>query len=324
MSLLRVLRFVLRGTAVIAAFLILLAGVGYAVGSLWIARAEPDAAANPDRVPGTLLAVGAHPVHVVERGSGPPLVLIHGFAGSTFDWEEHVLEPLARNHRVVALDLFGMGFSARDDAMPYGLEVWSDQVAGTLDALGISRATIAGHSMGGAVAAAFAVAHPERVERLVLVAPLVPVRDEDRTLFFRILGIPGAGEALLGWYDHLPALPGFSEAYHARARQAFRIRGTRRALLRWVREGYDRDALGDTYRRLGVPTLVIAGRGDDIVPWPAVERAAMGIDGALVLPLDGAGHWLLRDVPERVVDAMRRFLDGPVAPAPDAPVRSPS
>jgi pimeloyl-ACP methyl ester carboxylesterase len=324
MTMLRVLRFVLRGAAVLAAFLVVLAGVGYAVGSFWIARAEPDAAAAPGSVPGRLLDVGAHPVHVVERGSGPALVLIHGFGASTYDWEEHVLEPLARSHRVVAIDLFGMGFSARDEAMPYGLDLWVEQVRGTLDDLGIERAVIAGHSLGGAVATAFAVAHPERTERLVLVAPLVPTPPEDRTLFFTILDTPGAGEVLLGWYDHLPALPGFSAAYHARARQAFRIRGTRRALLRWVRQGYDRDALADTYRRIAVPTLVIAGRGDDIVPWPAVERTATGIDGALVLPLDGSGHWLLRDAPERVVEAMRQFLDGPVAPAPDAPVRSPS
>jgi pimeloyl-ACP methyl ester carboxylesterase len=72
-----------------------------------------------------------------------------------------------------------------------------------------------------------------------------------------------------------------------------------------------------------VPSLVIAGPADDIVPWTATERTATPVHDALVLPLDGVGHWLLRDVPERVVDAMRGFLDAPVAPAPDAPLRSP-
>lgn len=59
------------------------------------------------------------------------------------------------------------------------------------------------------------------------------------------------------------------------------------------------------------------------MPWTATERTATQVHDALVLPLDGVGHWLLRDVPERVVDAMRGFLDAPVAPAPDAPLRSP-
>lgn len=307
-----------------AGVLVVAAGIAFALGSYWMERAEPDAVALPAGMPGRLIAVGAHPVHVVERGSGPPVLLVHGFAGSTYDWEEHVLEPLADGHRAIALDLFGMGFSDRDDAMSYGLDLWVEQLRGTLDALGIERAAIAGHSMGAAVAVAFAAAHPERVERLVLVAPLVPVDDRERPLFFRILQTPGAGEALLGWRDHLPALPGFSDAYHARARAAFRIRGTRRALLRWVREGDDPARLGAAYDRVAVPTLVVAGRADDIVPWAAVEAAATRIDGALVLPLDGAGHWLLRDEPDRVVDAMRGFLDAPVAPPPDAPLRSPS
>jgi pimeloyl-ACP methyl ester carboxylesterase len=318
----RVLRILLRGAAVVVGILLVLGGIGYAVGSFWIARDEPDAAAAPESVPGRLLDVGAHPVHVVERGSGPPLLLVHGFPGSTYDWEEHVLGPLARDHRVIALDLYGMGFSARDDALAYGLDLWADQVRGTLDALGIGRTAVAGHSMGGAVTAAFAAAHPERVERLVLVAPLVPLAEEERALFFRILETPGAGEALLGWRDHLPALPGFSDAYHARARAAFRIRGTRSALLRWVRDGYDRAALERAYHGLAVPTLIVAGRADDVVPWAAIERTATRIQDALVLPLDGQGHWLLRDAPERVVDAMRTFLDAPVAPAPDAPLRS--
>jgi pimeloyl-ACP methyl ester carboxylesterase len=90
-----------------------------------------------------------------------------------------------------------------------------------------------------------------------------------------------------------------------------------------VRDGYDATQLEAAYDRVTAPTLFVAGRGDDTVPWAAIERTATRLDGALVLPLDGVGHWLLRDAPDRVLDAMRRFLDAPVAPAPDAPLRSP-
>jgi hypothetical protein len=121
-----VLRSLLRGAVVVTGILVVLAGLAYALGSYWMARAEPDAVALPRGVPGRLLDVGARPVHVVERGRGPPLVLVHGFAGSTYDWEEHVLEPLAQSHRAIALDLYGMGFSARDDALPYGLDLWTE------------------------------------------------------------------------------------------------------------------------------------------------------------------------------------------------------
>lgn len=70
----------------------------------------------------------------------------------------------------------------------------------------------------------------------------------------------------------------------------------------------------------------MAGRSDDIIPWRAIEHAATEIHGAVVLPLDDQGHWLLRDAPDRVVAALRAFLDGEgtatVAPVPDAPLRS--
>jgi pimeloyl-ACP methyl ester carboxylesterase len=100
----------------------------------------------------------------VEKGPGAPLLLVHGFGASTFDYEERVLEPLARSHKVVAVDLYGFGWSERNDEFAYGWALWSEQLAGTLDALGIERAAIAGHSMGGAAAAVFAARHPERVE----------------------------------------------------------------------------------------------------------------------------------------------------------------
>ena len=105
--------------------------------------------ALPPGVPGRLLDVGGHRVHVVEQGSGPPLVLVHGFGASTFDYEERVLEPLARSHKVIAVDLYGFGWSERSDEFAYGWPLWSEQLAGTLDVSGIERAAIAGHSMGG-------------------------------------------------------------------------------------------------------------------------------------------------------------------------------
>lgn len=287
-----------------------LLALAYAAGLVLIARGETEpGGVLPAGVPGRLLTAGGNLVHVVEAGDGPPVVLVHGFAGSTMDWEGPIMDGLARAHRVVALDLLGMGFSARGD-LEYGWDLWAVQVVAVMDALAIPRAAIVGHSLGGAIATLVAAEHGDRVEKLVLVAPLVPLERSERAWFFTLAEIPGVGELMLGTADHLPRLPGFDEAYHARADEIFRIRGTRAALLRYQRHGRDTPRLAAAYRRIETPTLVVHGTADEIVPYAALRRSATSIDGALVLPLDGVGHFVMRDEPARLLAALGDFLDG--------------
>jgi pimeloyl-ACP methyl ester carboxylesterase len=312
-----ILRPVLRWLGRIAAVVVVLLALAYVVGRALIASVEPETdGALPGGLPGRLVATDGRLVHVVERGQGDPIVLVHGFAGSTLDWETTLLDPLARDHRVVAIDLLGMGFSARDDDLAYGYDLWASQLLAVMDALGIARATLVGHSLGGAVVAIVAGEHADRVERLVLVAPLVPLEQSERAWFFKLLEIPGVGEVLLGTTDHLPRLPGFDDGYHARAHEIFRRRGTRRALLRFLRHGRDTPRLVSAYRDVRAPTLVVSGTADDIVPYAAVRRWAPAIADAVVVPLDGVGHFVMRDAPDRLLDAIHRFLDGSLAPAP--------
>jgi pimeloyl-ACP methyl ester carboxylesterase len=214
---------------------------------------------------------------------------------ATFDWEEQVMPALAASHRVIAFDLLGMGLSERPEEIAYGFDAWSRQVVDVMDALGLARATLVAHSLGAAPVAIVAGEHPERVERLVLVAPLVPLEQDERQWFFKLLEIPGIGEMMLGTTDHLPQLPGFSDAYHARAHAAFLRHGTRDALLRHLRHGRDLPRLVAAYRTLEAPTLIVAGMVDDTVPYPAIRRWAPAIHDAVVLPLEDTGHWVMRE-----------------------------
>jgi pimeloyl-ACP methyl ester carboxylesterase len=283
--------------------------VAWGAGRAFIHRAEPDASGVlPPGVPGRAIDLDGRAVHVVQSGAGDPVVLLHGFAGSTYDWEERVLPLLASSHRAIAVDLLGMGFSARADDLPYGYDLWTRQVLSLLDELGIARATLVGHSLGGAVATLVAGEHPDRVARLVLVAPAVPMARSERSWFFRLLEIPGPGELLLGRLDHLPNLPGFSDAYRARARQAFVRRGTRAALLAYLRHGRDTERLARAYRGVAAPTLVVHGVDDDSVPLAAVRRAVPAIANVTLLPMGGVGHWIMRDEPDRLVGVIRTFL----------------
>jgi pimeloyl-ACP methyl ester carboxylesterase len=281
------------------------------LGPLAIAfREQGDGRVLPKDVPGRMLDVGGHRVHVVEEGAGSPLLLVHGFGASTFDFEEFVLARLAESHRVVAVDLYGFGWSERNDAFAYGWTLWTDQLLGVLDALGIERASLVGHSMGGAVATVFAARYPARVDRLVLADALYPQEESEIPLVFKVLRTRVTGELALGLVGNLSA-PGSSVAYRARTRAFTRIPGTRRAWLRYVRDRGKRADLGAAYTKIAAPTLVLHGTADESVSFATMQRAVPGIRGARIVPLPGGNHFLLRDAPDTVVREVDAFLAEP-------------
>jgi len=102
-----------------------------------------------------------------ENGQGPVLLLIHGMFGDFADWEP-VLEPLSKNHRVIAIDLPGFGASSKPH-VDYTAEFFVDTIHSFLEELNISKATLVGNSLGGIVCMLFAIRHPEQVENLVLI-----------------------------------------------------------------------------------------------------------------------------------------------------------
>ncbi|HVP28822.1 MAG TPA: alpha/beta hydrolase [Myxococcota bacterium] len=257
--------------------------------------------ALPAGVPGLFVVVNGHRVHVVERGDGPPLLLVHGTGGTTFDWETSVLDAFARSHRVVAVDLFGMGFSARDDAFHYGFELWADQLAGTL---GIERASLVGQSLGGAIVTVFAGRHPDRALRVVSVdsGPWMPP-------FMLVLLTPGIGELYLARRVYWPERPDQPEPYAARMRAVYRIAGTRRNLLRLNRGQFlDARAYLRWVRRAACPVLLVHGRDDDIIPLRAAQSLQRSIAGSRLAVIDGAGHFAMQDQPERFVEVVEPFL----------------
>ncbi len=296
---------------------VVLAVLAVVVGPLAIALREPGGSdALPRDVPGRMIDVAGHRVHVVEQGEGSPVLLVHGFGASTFDFEDHALAALARSHRAVAVDLYGFGWSDRGDDFAYGWTLWSDQLVGVLDALGLARVSIVGHSMGGAVAAVFAARHPDRVDRLVLVDALYPQEEGEIPLVFKALRMPVVGELALGLTAD-PSPPGSSDAYRARSRAFAAIPGTRGAWLRYVRDRGKRAELGAAYATITSPTLVLHGTADASVSFETMQRAAPAIRGVRIVPLPNGSHFPLRDTPDAVVREVEAFL----TPEPPRPVR---
>lgn len=272
----------------------------------WL-REGPAPDALPDAVAGRFVDVDGQRVHVVELGAGPPIVLLHGFGGTTCDWEEHVMPALAAHHRVVALDLFGNGWSARSPSFHYGWPLWASQIAGVLDALGLARATIAGHSMGGGAAAYFAAHRPDRVERLVLADALYPLEDAEISAPFRLLATPVLGETALGLVGGIGA-PGISARCAAHSAPTYAIAGSRAGWLGYLRDPARRPELAEAYRAITVPTLAIHGTADTFVPLAAMRRTAPALPDVRIVELEGGNHFPHRDAPERLVREIESFV----------------
>lgn len=263
----------------------------------------------------------------VEGDTRPVLLFVHGLSSSLSFWDLQLVS-FAADHRVIALDLPGFGASDRPDA-PYTPPWYAETTLAFMDALGIDRFTWVGHSMGGQIGLTAALAHPERLERLILAAP---AGIETFT--------PGEAAWMKSWWTEARALEAdeptiranfttavfnrhddlverwIEERVRLRATDAFR--GTSVAVSRCVAGMLDfpvRDRLGS----LAVPTLVVYGAADHLIPNPILHGgrtrhiaaiAGREIPGARVEVLAGAGHGVQHDAPQAFDAAVRAFLTG--------------
>jgi pimeloyl-ACP methyl ester carboxylesterase len=303
MMVLRLLRRLLPVVLKLALAAAALLAACWLLGRSWMGRAEPGTGTDP---PGRFLTVDGRSVHVTERGRGPVVVLVHGLAGSSAEWPAGLVDALAATHRTVAVDLLGMGFSDRDDALPHSLPLWANQLAGVLDEMGITRADVVGRDLGAAVAATFAARHADRTRRLVLVAMRVPLTRDDEPPRLWWLRLPGIGELMMGRsVRELRALRG---ARDERTEETWKVPGTRDAVLRALRADIDPEAFGADLRVIAAPTLVVHGRADVLVPFAAVSRWVPLIDGVIVQPLDTIGHWPTDEARDTVTALVTDFL----------------
>jgi pimeloyl-ACP methyl ester carboxylesterase len=263
-------------------------------------------------------------VAYVESGSGPVLLLIHGMAGTSETWEA-VIEPLAREHTVIATDLPGHGASA-PGAGDYSLGSLASGLRDLLIALGHERATLVGHSLGGGIAMQFAYQFPELTERLVLVssgglgrevspvlrAAALPGAD----LFIAATAGPGrvAGSALARGLAAVGLRANADVAEVARGYASLGDRSHRAAFLATLRsvvgtEGQRIHAGDRLYLAGGVPVLIIWGRRDRMIPVAHAEHAHKEIPGSRLEIFDSAGHMPQLEAPARFVAVLERFLE---------------
>ncbi len=270
------------------------------------------------------VSLHGRPLAYVQAGSGPVLLLIHGMAGTYQSWQA-VIEPLAQRHTVIAPDLPGHGASAPGGG-DYSLGSHAACLRDLLITLGHDRATLVGHSLGGGIAMQFAYQFPEIAERLVLVSSGGLGREVSPVL--RAAALPGAdlfiaatagpgrvvGSALARGLAAVGLRPNADIAEVARGYASLDDGDHRAAFLATLRsvvgaEG-QRVAAGDRlYLAEGVPTLIVWGRRDHMIPVDHGERAHETIPGSRLEIFDDAGHMPQLEAPARFVAVLERFIE---------------
>ena len=264
-------------------------------------------------------------LHYVTAGSGFPVVLLHGWPQSWYEWR-HVMPDLASTYRVIAPDLRGLGDSTRPldgyDKKTVGNDVWR-----LLQRLGIDAFFLVGHDWGGPTAYAIAAAHPDAVRRLVILDVAIPgdgspnISQGGRRWHHAFHQTPDLPEALvagredlyLGWfyrtYGHRPdAIP---EADIAEYLRVYRQPGALRAGFAYYRaiprDIADNEAIAARFK-LPMPVLALGGdsgwgRGMEVVE--SLRRLATDVRGGVIAQ---CGHWMPEEQPAELIRQLRAFF----------------
>ena len=280
--------------------------------------------ADPDSI---FMEINGLNVHLKRRGAGEPVyILLHGFGASTFSWRE-VMDPLSTDAMVIAYDRPAFGLTERplewEGLNPYTQESNVNILLGLMDALEIEEAILVGNSAGGTVATAFTLAHPDRVQALILVDAAIYQTMPDSPLLSWLLSTPqmdhigplitrrlagGQGDAFLNsaWYDPSPleAHPEIIAGY----RKPLRAENWDRALWEHT-QATQAPGLAERLGEIQIPTLVISGAQDQIVPLENSVRLAEDIPGAQLVIIKECGHLPQEECPQEFLSAVNPFIN---------------
>jgi pimeloyl-ACP methyl ester carboxylesterase len=273
-----------------------------------------------------------------DAGQGPPLLLIHGMAGSSATWRA-IIPQLSKKYRVIAPDLLGHGMSAKPRG-DYSLGAFAVFLRDLLDELGVHGATVIGQSLGGGIAMQFAYQHRDYCERLALIGSggLGP----DLSPMLRLLSAPGAelvlpvvaphsvlnlGNKLGSWLTsagiQAPRAGQMWQAYSSLSDSA-----GRQAFLRTLRSVVDHrgqavSALNKLHLTAGLPIALIWGDRDRIIPVSHAYAAHDALTGSRLEVLEGIGHFPHVEAPTAVADILENFIATTTpGTSADSPVRA--
>ncbi len=284
----------------------------------------PEALAWPNS---EFIEINEITIHYEQAGSGEPtFILLHGFGASTFSWRE-VIEPLSAYGRVIAYDRPAFGLTerptSREGENPYSQAGNIKHLLSLMDAMGIDQAVLVGNSAGGTLAAAFASAHPSRVQALIQVNGAIYQTRPGSGLLTWLFNTPqmnhlgplvarqlsgSRGDAFIesAWYDptHLNENPEILAGY----RRPLNAENWDIALWEHTRAAQPPE-LADHLSKILVPTLVIAGQYDQIVPLEYSLQLSQDLPNAQLVILDNCGHVPQEECPDNFMQAVTNFIN---------------
>ncbi len=271
-----------------------------------------------------LHAPGQRPtiLYAEEYGHGTPVLLVHGLGASVFTWRR-IVRPLARNHRVIALDLKGFGRSDKRFGQHYSAAAQAALVAAFIEKRHLDNVTLIGHSFGGTVALLTALKlrrEPWRISRLVIMD--APALKQDFGALAELLRVPGLPyvamtitppEFMARLLLHAVSAPGrvVPERDIRGYAAPFYDLGSRHAFIATAESIFDhnRARMGQRYRAISQPTLLVWCRRDRIVPLATARRLVRLLPHARLAVLRGCNHLPQDEVPHALLSKLQPFMD---------------
>jgi len=259
-----------------------------------------------------------------EKGEGPPLLLIHGFGASTYTWR-HIAPELARNHRVIAVDLKGFGQSDKPFDSRYSVFDQAELLAQLIEDRDLRDLTVVGHSFGGGVALVLALEADERLKgritKLILLDSIA--YPQDIPVFFRMLDMPLVSHlgvrmvppavqtriALrIAYLDNSKIDDEEVETYAAPLRTAAGKHAIIHSARQIMPEGLEE--ISERYKSIALPTLVVWCDHDRIVPLDVGLRLRRTLPNSTLKVVEGCGHMPQEEQPAATLSLIRDFLGG--------------
>jgi len=269
---------------------------------------------------GKYITVGGIKIRYIVIGAGSPVLLIHGFGEFLETWGFSIF-PLSERYMVYAIDLPGFGLSDKP-VINYSIPSITKFVSDFMQALGIERASLIGHSLGGAIGLSMAVNFPDKLNKLIVVDSSL---SKETPFFYRLCTLPLIGEALMmptikaglrhgikrGFYNQDLV----TEEWVDKSYELLKMPGAKRAILSIIRSNANFSGLcpetviADKLHLAKVPTLFIHGEQDMVIPLIGAQNTCNLIPGARFEVIEECGHCPHIEKPTEFNEAVMAFLE---------------